>query len=147
MTPRHATLNIKVDKNSPVPIFHQIQESIKPLILQGELKPDDRVPSENYLSEQLGITPMTVRRAFKGLVSEGFIYRERGRGTFVSPKYKKQPELKGFSEDISLRGFEPSSQILEFKQEPALNGVAADMEIQPGENVTLIKGNSSWIFN
>ena len=132
-------IQINIDKDIPIPIYHQLQEGIKILILNGELKSNERIPSENNFSSQFDISPMTVRQALTGLVEEGFIYRERGRGTYVSPQYKKHPDLTGFSEDMRSRGFEPSSQILEFGREQAASETAGALAIPPGEIVTKIK--------
>jgi GntR family transcriptional regulator len=139
MTGSNEALQIEIDKSSPVPIYHQLQEGIKSLILQRELRPNDRIPSENEFSRQFDISPMTVRQALNGLVNEGFVYRERGRGTFVSPKYMKHPVLTGFSEDMRSRGFEPSSRIIEFAPEPASKATAGNLKIQPGDTVLRIK--------
>jgi GntR family transcriptional regulator len=130
---------INIDKNSPVPIYHQLREGIKALIIKGKLKPNDRVPSENGFSDLFAISPMTVRQALSGLVEDGFVYRERGRGTFVSPHYKKHPDLTSFSEDMLSRGFKPSSQILEFERVQPSNMVADALQIHPSELVIRIR--------
>jgi len=77
-------LGIKLDKRSSVPIFHQIQNAIKYLIATGALLPSDRLPSVRKLAKELGINPNTVDKSYITLEQEGFIFIEKGRGTFVS---------------------------------------------------------------
>lgn len=81
---------MKIDKQSPIPIYYQIMEQLKAQIKSGELLPDMPLPSEREYAEQFGISRMTVRQALSNLVNEGFLYRLKGRGTFVSkPKWNK----------------------------------------------------------
>ena len=72
---------LTIDRESPVPIYHQISTGIINLIHSGGLSPNDRLPSENEFAEWYGIVPMTVRQAMNELVKDGYIYRIRGRGT------------------------------------------------------------------
>jgi DNA-binding GntR family transcriptional regulator len=59
------TLNISVDKSSAIPYYHQVKEAIKALILAGELKSGDMLPSEFSLSDQLGISRLVIHRAYR----------------------------------------------------------------------------------
>jgi GntR family transcriptional regulator len=109
-------LDIRVDKGSAVPYYHQVKEAIKALIARGDLKPGDMLSSEFGLSEQLGISRLVVHRAYRELVSEGLLIRKRAKGTFVSPPAKRSSSVVGpllsMTETLSRAGLEPSSQIL-----------------------------------
>ena len=70
-----------VDREGVLPLYVQVQRRIRRAILDGTLT--DRVPSERALARQYGIAQMTVRRALAGLVDEGILTRQVGRGTFV----------------------------------------------------------------
>ena len=85
MTQSIDLLPIEIDKNVPIPIYHQLQEGIKRLILNVELQPYDRIPSENDFSKQFEISPMTARQALNVLANDGYVYRQRGLGTYVAP--------------------------------------------------------------
>ncbi|HID87613.1 MAG TPA: extracellular solute-binding protein [Anaerolineae bacterium] len=74
----------KINKNMPVPIYYQLKESIKEKIEKGDLKPGDRIPTEQELCEMFGISRTPVRQALTELAYEGILYRRPGRGTFVS---------------------------------------------------------------
>ena len=78
---------IQIDKNSPIPIYFQLQRELVALIDSGVLQPGDMLPSENDFSRQFNISPMTVRQAMSELVQQGYIKRERGRGSFVAPRH------------------------------------------------------------
>lgn len=106
-----------INKHSPVPIYHQIEEQLKAMIDKGELQPDMLLPSEREYSETFGISRMTVRQALSNLVSQGYLYRQKGKGTFVSKQKIKQPlqGLTSFSEDMKSRGRKPSSKLLRFE--------------------------------
>ena len=106
-----------IDKQSPIPMYHQIIENLKKQIEDGTLTPDTLIPSEREYAEHFGISRMTVRQALSNLVNEGYLYRQKGKGTFVSRKKIEQPlqGLTSFTEDMSQRGLKASSQLLHFK--------------------------------
>jgi GntR family transcriptional regulator len=76
----------KIDKNSIVPYYYQLQEVLENLIDQEIYKPDQKLPSENELCNFLEISRHTAQRALKHLVDRGIAYRIQGKGTFVSNK-------------------------------------------------------------
>jgi GntR family transcriptional regulator len=96
------------------PTYIQVKENIQSKIQSGELVPGDALPSERTLAEQFGLSRMTVRAALSELVSAGALYREQGRGTFVSARKMKQSNIASFSETVRAMGFEPSTKIIEF---------------------------------
>ncbi len=73
-----------IDKKAASPIHHQLREILKRKIESGEFKPGDRIPTEYELCEEFSISRAPVRQALAGLVSEGLLYRQKGRGTFVN---------------------------------------------------------------
>jgi GntR family transcriptional regulator len=65
------------------PIYIQIAERYKTLILKGVLEPDEQLPSVRQMAIELSTNPNTVQRAYMELEKEGFIYTVKGRGNFV----------------------------------------------------------------
>lgn len=106
-----------VNKQSPLPIYYQLAEEIKQLIRSGELAPGDLLPSEREYAEKYNISRMTVRQAINNLVTEGLVFRQKGRGTFIADKKFEQnlAGLTSFSEDMKKRGLAPSSKLLRFQ--------------------------------
>ncbi|WP_261129313.1 GntR family transcriptional regulator [Bacillus sp. Marseille-Q3570] len=106
-----------INKHSTLPLYTQVEQYLKTEIKKGGYHTGDLIPSERELSEKFQISRMTVRQAINNLVNKGVLYRERGKGTFVSaPKIGYQ--LKGiasFSEDMRRRGIEPSTKVISFK--------------------------------
>lgn len=74
----------KIDKENPLPLYHQLKGIIKKKIEQGEWGPGDRIPTEHQLCESFAISRTPVRQALSELVNEGLLFRRRGRGTFVN---------------------------------------------------------------
>ncbi|MGJ7910162.1 GntR family transcriptional regulator [Neobacillus sp. LXY-1] len=120
-----------IDKNSPIPLYYQLEEHIKELIEKGELKPGDSLPPEREYAELYKISRMTVRQAFTQLVNEGYLFRLQGKGTFVAERKIEQPlqGLTSFTEDMKARGLEPGSQLIHFEIIPAPSQVAAQLSI------------------
>ncbi len=101
-----------VDKNSFIPAYRQLMEYIKAKIHEKEWISE--IPSERQLSEMAGVTRMTVRQAVGELVSEGVLYRIKGKGTFISkPKFEQQ-NIMSFSELLRARGAHPRTKLLWF---------------------------------
>ncbi|MBA2942984.1 GntR family transcriptional regulator [Paenibacillus sp. CGMCC 1.16610] len=67
-----------------VPLYRQIYQSIKDKIISGELRPKDRVPSEQEFMDEFRVSKITVKNALAALVDEGLVTRIQGKGTFVS---------------------------------------------------------------
>lgn len=131
----------KIDKDSPLPIYFQLEEGVKESIEKGELKPGDLIPSEREFSEQFEISRMTVRQALNNLVNNGYLVRKQGRGTFVAQQ-KIEQKLKGltsFSEDMRSRGMVPSTKLLEFRQVAASKPVADKLMLAEGAMVYEMK--------
>lgn len=80
------------------PIYEQIREKIKELIISGVLGENDKIPSVRELAANLAINPNTIQKAYKELESEGYIYSRRNSGSFVSP----QKEIAGKSDTGEL---------------------------------------------
>lgn len=76
---------IQLDFKDPRPIYEQIKDKIKELVINGVLKPDDRIPSVRELAQTLTINPNTIQKAYKDLEAEGIIYSVKGKGNFIAP--------------------------------------------------------------
>ncbi len=66
------------------PIYEQIKDGLRKLIVTGALGPDERLPSVRALATQLSINPNTIQRAYNELEGEGYIYSVPGKGSFAS---------------------------------------------------------------
>ncbi len=81
---------IEVEFKSGIPLYIQIKNYIREKIETGELKTEDKIPSEELLCEKFKVSKITVIRALRDLVNEGFIIRKQGKGSFVSqPNYEQ----------------------------------------------------------
>ena len=129
-----------IDKKSHVPIYIQIEEEIKRKIFLGEYKEGEAIPSERHLTEIFDVSRMTVRQSINNLVSSGLLYREKGRGTFVSsPKLEQSlNSLTSFTEDMLSRGYKPSSKIINFEKLIPPNEIAKDLLLDEGEEVYFV---------
>ena len=122
---------LEIDKQSPLPIYYQIEAYLKQQIDNGTLKPGDVLPSEREFSEQFNVSRMTVRQAIMNLVNSGYLNRQKGRGTFVASQ-KIAMTLSGltsFSEEIKHRGMRPYSRLLSFEKVPASERVAQQLRV------------------
>ena len=94
---------IVLDYSDKRPIYEQIVEKFRMLILNGVLETDEKLPSVRSLAVELSINPNTIQRAYAELERSGFVYSVKGRGNFVckdskvieQEKEKMLEELKG----------------------------------------------------
>ncbi len=77
-------MNIIISNSSGRPIYEQISSQLKKLILTGELKPHDMLPSMRLLAKELRISVITTKRAYEDLEKDGFIYTVVGKGSYVA---------------------------------------------------------------
>lgn len=81
-------MEIIISSNTQKPIYEQITSQVKTLIMSGELKTGDPIPSMRSLAKSLHISVITVQRAYEDLQRDGFIETTVGRGSFVSAQNK-----------------------------------------------------------
>jgi GntR family transcriptional regulator len=124
-----------LDKRNPIPLYYQLAEQLKEQIQSGKLKPGVQLPSERELSEQVGISRMTVRQAIAYLVRDGALVVKQGIGTFVAePKLAHDTlHLLGFTEDIIRRGGVVMSRVLEQATVIPPASVAIGLNLEPEE--------------
>ncbi|MBO5372071.1 MAG: GntR family transcriptional regulator [Lachnospiraceae bacterium] len=67
------------------PIYEQIKEGIRKLLLTKVIASDEKLPSVRELASNLAINPNTIQRAYKELEAEGYLYSMQGKGTFAAP--------------------------------------------------------------
>jgi GntR family transcriptional regulator len=99
-----------LDDEHTLPLYQQLQRRLRDAIENRILGPDDALPPERDLAEELAVSRITVRKAIDGLVEEGLLVRKQGSGTFVSNRVEKNfSKLTSFSEDMRARGRRPRS--------------------------------------
>jgi len=99
-----------LDESSALPLYQQLQRTLRDAIDKRILDADDALPAERDLAADFSVSRITVRKAIKGLVSEGLLVRQHGSGTFVRPRVEKNfSKLTSFSEDMRARGRTPKS--------------------------------------
>lgn len=128
---------IGLNRESKIPLYHQLYELLRAMILGGEWPPETLLPAESELQETYQVSQITVRQALDNLVSDGLIYRQRGRGSFVS-----QPAIQttltriiSFTEDMHQRGYQPSSRMIMTGLVPATPSIAEKLEIDTGDEL------------
>ena len=130
-----------LDRQSVVPLYYQIQQFLLEQIHSGVFKPGEAISSEQEISAQMGVSRMTVRQALKSLCSEGVLYSQRGKGTFVSAnKLEKNFRIVlSFTEEMRSGGSRPSSKLLSFDVAPADVKTAEALRIKTNEKVIRLR--------
>lgn len=77
-------MKIIINNSSQQPIYEQIIDQIKSLVVSGELKEHDMLPSVRSLSKELKISALTVKKAYDALEEETFIITVHGKGSYVA---------------------------------------------------------------
>lgn len=115
---------IVLDYKDRRPIYEQVTERFKELILLGVLKANEQLPSVRNLAMELSINPNTIQRAYAELERLGIVYCIKGKGNFVAENTKlleiKQEELKQFIKDLVKKADE-----LSLNQDELINQIKA----------------------
>lgn len=127
---------INILKDSPVPLYKQLQENLKSWIQtglrNGSLSPGDCIPSEKDLSLSLGLSSTTVKRSLEELRRQGFIKRIQGRGSFISGQHIYEADIKHLFSLATLAqnlGVKPSQQTIELVELRAPISVAKHLGV------------------
>ncbi|SHE76196.1 GntR family transcriptional regulator [Clostridium fallax] len=128
---------MQIIKEQGVALYHQLAEIIINLIDKKELKENDKIPSERELCDMYNISRTTARQALSELERKGYIYKEHGKGTFVSPKIFNQQLFKfySFTEEMKKLGKEPTSKLLGFDLIRANEEIAHKLKIKENDQI------------
>ena len=77
---------LHLDYRDSRPIYEQVQDGLRKLMVAGVLQEGEKLPSVRALAGQLAINPNTIQRAFEALEREGYVYSIGGKGSFVAPR-------------------------------------------------------------
>ncbi|WP_051241530.1 GntR family transcriptional regulator [Stappia stellulata] len=127
-----------LDPNGPVPLYHQIFLLLRNRIYGGNLSAGERVPSEQDLTTEFGVSRITAKRALNELADAGLVIRERGRGTRVvnrPPAPAVTSSIEGWLENITLMGQSTTAEVLSFAYTQAGEEIAHALEVEPGTEV------------
>lgn len=122
---------------SALPRYQQLKQQIIGQISRGELKPRDRVPSENDLVGSAGVSRMTANRALRELNDEGYVERVAGVGTFVADLQSASHvlEVKNIADEIASRGHRHSASVEIQERQRASADMADILGIRRGDPV------------
>ena len=122
-----------------VPLHVQFREYLLDLIERGELEAGEQLATERQFAAEWGISLAPVRQAMLDLVRDGYLYRVRGRGTFVSGGKLEQKItlLDGFSDSLRAAGLEADVRVLRLELAVPPSEVRRTPEFRTGEHVLL----------
>ena len=122
-------------------LWRQISQVLEIEIRTNILKPGERLPTEQALSERFGVNRHTVRRALAALAEAGVVRAEQGRGTFVEIRLRdlQLTRFTRFSEAGRLQDQDPNCELLECVKLTADQSIAAALDIDVGEPVTRLE--------
>jgi GntR family histidine utilization transcriptional repressor len=112
--------------NPGKPRYQELKDRIIQQISGGDLRPGDRVPSENELVLASKVSRMTANRALRELTDEGYVERIAGRGTFVSDlrAHSHVREIQNIADEIASRGNDHSCTVMQTSRKRATGEAA-----------------------
>jgi len=139
----------KIDQDSAIPVYYQISLDLRRRIGSQQWRTGDQLPPEPELALEYGVSRMTLRQALAGLVKDGVLVRQRGRGTFISDNPYPLIHTLSFPVSFALRfkqmGYSPSSHVLKAEtievpsSEIAQNlGIAEDTRVASFRRILLV---------
>jgi GntR family transcriptional regulator len=128
-------------KNDGIPLYVQIRKSLRDDIVNKTLVPGQKIPSEDELAAQFGVSRMTVRQGISDLIDEGLLYRRHGVGTFVAQPHleRDHTRLTSFLESAKEEGLDVNVRVLIADILPAKLKVARSLSLNERDLVVRVK--------
>lgn len=130
-----------IDKKSPLPLYHQIKQDIKAMIIAKKYAVGTAIPSEVELIKKYGVSRITVRLAIEELDKEGYVQKIQGKGTFVK-RHKITQQLNtitSWTETMKAQGKNPITSKLHTAEVIADEALAQIMHIEEGTRLYYIE--------
>ena len=123
--------------DTSLPLYQQIKNAIIEKIHSGEWQPGARIPSENQLAADLGMSRMTINRPLRELTAEGILKRVHGLGTFVAepPRRASLIELKPIEVELREQGKTHRAEVLSLVEIRAKQTLAERMNLTVGDRL------------
>ena len=128
----------RIDKNSAVPYYYQLEQLLREKIENGKLKPGDILPPEVELCSTFEVSRTVVRQALNKLTQDGLVYKEKGKGSFVAkPKLQEKfvQSTYGFYQEMKEKGLELESKILEHELIEPPTKIRTLLKLSEGQKV------------
>ncbi|GMB09620.1 GntR family transcriptional regulator [Thermolongibacillus altinsuensis] len=124
-----------LDLRSRKPIYEQLVEKLKELIIHEVFKPDEQLPSVRLLAKELTINPNTIQKAYRELEREGYIYSIPGKGNFVAAKKEtvNTEKIERIKEEM-MKLFQEALYIGIKKEEILIMLTQAEQMVKGGES-------------
>lgn len=124
-----------LDATRPEPLYSQLRDLLRRQIEGGVMPVGARLPTEAELMATYGVGRVTVRQAVLDLVRQGYLYRHRGRGTFVCRRRAADgiEPLISFTAEMAARGLVAGARVLALRQVKPPPEIAAKLQLGPGE--------------
>jgi GntR family transcriptional regulator len=128
----------RIDKTNPTPLYYQLQEILREKIECEYWKPGETIPTENNLMTQYGISRSTVRQATLALVNDGYLIREKSKGTIVTSTTGRKHvvgSLMSFTSEMNMKGIPHYSKLINQYMTKADPVIAAKLGLTVGSEV------------
>lgn len=138
--------------STPIPPYRRVAEQLRAAIADGRLAPGESLPSEHELAERHGVTRVTVRKAIALLRSDGLVFSEQGRATFVrrhppvrllssGPNYKtnRASGISNFNAEVVAQGQRPEQRLLEVTTIEAPAEIGARLGLTDDDNTVVVR--------
>jgi GntR family transcriptional regulator/MocR family aminotransferase len=117
---------LEINRSSSAPIYRQIEDFLRQMILDGALLPSQKLPSTRELALELGVSRITIKSVYEQLISEGYVQGKTGAGTFVSEGLEGEtpvvPAINTTRKDYLDGNFSQTAEHISFSQASARYG-------------------------
>ncbi|MCK6629923.1 MAG: GntR family transcriptional regulator [Anaerolineae bacterium] len=126
-----------IDKASPVPLHHQLEQFLRQGIESGLFPPQETLPTEFELQEYFGLSRTPIRQAIAKLTAEGLVTRRRSQGTIVLPRPFEEHlrQLTPFTEEVRRKGRTPGARLIEFLVQKAEVDDLEYLNLEPRDKI------------
>lgn len=144
-------IELRIDHSSQIPLYKQIEDSLRKLIEEGTYEVGRQIPREEDLASWLGVSRNTVRQGIYRLVLDGLLVRKKGVGTVVAPRSitTQLDKWHSFTQEMTSRGVELKNYLVEVKHEKSDPVLSSVFKIKEGTNLVKLirlRGDSKGPF-
>ena len=125
-----------------LPLYFRVETALQRRIQERDLLPGNRLPSEENIAKEYGVSRLTVREAMRRLAAQGYVERIRGRGTFVSEKARDKvssTKFTGFLEDYYSEIQRVQVKSVQLAEVVPPDRICEALQLPPGEVVVLVR--------